>query len=107
MNNHIKKILSEYMLKCVIVTCVLCLCAGAVTAKQRSEYNSKFTPYAVLSVKSAGDELNVNIDNRSYSIDLGKAKEFEKYRKYLYFTPFSCVAFFFDSIYEFFSSFKD
>lgn len=107
MNNHIKKILSEYMLKCVIVTCVLCLCAGVVTAKQRSEYNSKFTPYAVLSVKSVGDELNVNIDDRSYSLDLGKAKELEKYRKYLYFTPFSCVAFFFDSIYEFFSSFKD
>ena len=107
MNREMKKIFSKYMLSCVVVTCLLCLCAGAVTAKQRSEYNSYFTPYAVLSVKTMGSEINFNVDDRKYSFDLGEIKDLAKYRKYLYFTPFSCTVFFFESIYEFFSSFKD
>ena len=107
MNDEMKKILSKYMLSCVIVTCLLCLCAGAVTAKQRSEYNSYFTPYAVLSVKTVGQGINVNVDDKIYSLDFGKLKGIEEYKNYLYFTPFSCAVFFFESIYDFFSSFKD
>ena len=107
MNNEMKKILAKYMLKCVVITCLLCLCAGSVTAKQRSDYNTYFTPYAVLSVKPMGESISVNVDDRSYNIDLRTVKDVSKYRKYLYFTPFSCTVFFFESIYEFFSSFKD
>ena len=107
MNDEMKKILSKYMLYCVVITCLLCICAGAVTAKQRSEYNSYFTPYAVLSVKTMGNQVNINVDEQSFAFDFGKVKDLGEYRKYLYFTPFSCTVFFFESIYEFFSSFKD
>lgn len=107
MNDEMKKILSKYMISCVVVTCLLCLCAGAVTAKQRSDYNTYFTTYAVLSVKTAGEGVSVSIDDRSYNFDAGRLKDLAAYRKYLYFTPFSCTVFFFESIYEFFSSFKD
>ena len=107
MNDEMKKILSKYMLSCVVVTCLLCLCAGAVTAKQRSDYNTYFTTYAVLSVKTADDGISVSVDDRSYRFDTGRLKDLAQYRKYLYFTPFSCTVFFFESIYEFFSSFKD
>ena len=107
MNDEMKKILSKYMLSCVIVTCLLCLCAGAVTAKQRSEYNSYFTPYAVLSVKTVSQGISVSVDDKSYSLDFSRVKDLGNYRKYLYFTPFSCTVFFFESIYDFFSSFKD
>ena len=107
MNNEMKKILSKYMRKCVVITCLLCLCAGVVTAKQRSDYNTYFTTYAVLSVKSIGESISVNVDDRSYNVDLRTVKDVSEYRKYLYFTPFSCTVFFFESIYEFFSSFKD
>ena len=107
MNDEMKKILSKYMLSCVVVACLLCLCAGAVTAKQRSEYNTYFTPYAVLSVKNIGEEISISVDDKHYSIDMCKIKDLSQYRKYLYFTPFSCTVFFFESIYEFFSSFKD
>lgn len=106
MNNEMKRIISRYLFRCVVITCVLCFCAGAVTVKQRSEYNSCFTSYAVMSVKNTGEAINVSVDDKSYSVDFGRIKDFAVYRKYLYFTPFSCVAFFFDSIYELFSSFK-
>ena len=107
MNKEMKKILSAFLLKCVVLTCLLCLCAGTVIAKQRSDFNSYFTPYAVLSVKNVSQGINVKVDDKSYSIDFGKIKELEKYKDYLYFTPFSCSVFFFESLYEFFSSFKD
>ncbi len=107
MNSEIKKTFSKFFFKCVVVTCLLCFCAGIVTAKQRSEYNAHFTSYAVLSVKNQGTAIQVNVDEESYSFDFGKVKELGRYKNYLYFTPLSSVMFFFDSIYEFFSSFKD
>lgn len=107
MNSEIKKLLSEFVFRCVLVTCLLCFCAGAVTAKQRSEYNSHFTEYAVLTVKNQGDSINFSLDEESYSLDFSRLKKLKKYKNYLYFTPFSSVMFFFDSFYEFFSSFKD
>ena len=107
MNDEMKKILSGYLFRCVVITCLLCFCAGAVTARQRSEYNSYFTPYAVLSVKTVENQLSVNVDEKNYNFDLGVIKDLSQYRKYLYFTPFSCAVFFFESIYDFFSSFKD
>ena len=107
MNAQMKNILSKYLFRCVVITCLLCFCAGIVTARQRSEYNSYFTPYAVLSVKNAGTQLKVSVDEKSYSIDFGRLRKFTAYKNYLYFTPLSSIVFFFDSFYEFFSSFKD
>lgn len=107
MNGETKRILSKFLFACVTVTCLLCFCAGVVTAKQRSDYNSHFTSYAVLSVKNEGTAIEMNVNEDSYSFDLGSLKPLLKYKNYLYFTPFSSVMFFFDSVYEFFSSFKD
>lgn len=102
MNNEMKKILSRYIFRCVIITCLLCFCAGIVTAKQRSEYNSYFTPYAVMTLKNTADTIDLSVDEKHYSLDVTKIKGLAKYRKYLYFTPFSCPLFFFESIYNFF-----
>ena len=107
MNDVMKKILSRYMLRCVVITCLLCFCAGVVTAKQRSEYNSYFTPYAVMTLKSADNVIDLSVDEKHYSFDMGKLKALEKYRNYLYFTPFSVGVFFFDSFFSLFNTFKD
>ena len=107
MNREMKKILSQYCLRCVIITCLLCFCTGIITAKQRSEYNSYFTPYAVMTIKSNSSAIDLSVDERHYSVDMSALKDFEKYRNYLSFSPFSAIVFFFESISEFFSSFKD
>ena len=107
MNKEMKKILSRYFFRCVIITCLLCFCTGIITAKQRSEYNSYFTPYAVMTLKSGSDTIDLSVDEKHYSVDVRALKDLAKYRSYLYFTPFSATVFFFESIYDFFSSFKD
>ena len=107
MNKEMKRILSDFLLKCVVLTCLLCLCAGAVTAKQRSDFNTYFTPYAVMTLKSSDNVISMSIDEKNYSFDLSEIKSLGTYGNYLYFTPFSCTFFLFESLYEFFSSFKD
>ena len=102
-----RRIISTFLVCCVVMTCLLCFFAGAVTAKQRSEFNSYFTPYAVMMVSSSSDTISVTVDKKNYSFDISEVKSLAKYRKYLYFTPFSCGVFFFESLCEFFSSFKD
>lgn len=101
MNKEMKKIVSKFLLYCVILTCLLCLTAGAVTAKQRSEFNSYFTPYAVLTVKNTDNGISLKVDEKDYRIDLSKLKELSAYRNYLYFTPFSAAVFFFESFFDF------
>ena len=106
MNKELKKILSRYLTVCVVLTCLMCLMAGAVTAKQRSEYNSYFTPYAVMSLKSNNESITLSVDDKAYSFDFSSLKKLKPYRKYLYFTPFSCSIFFFESVLSIFSTFK-
>ena len=107
MNREMKKILSAFLLKSVVLTCLLCLIAGAITAKQRSDFNSYFTPYADMTLNSTSDAISMTVDGKNYSLDFSELKSLGRYRNYLYFTPFSCTVFFFESIWEFFSSFKD
>ena len=104
MNKEMKKIVSKYLLWCVVLTCLLCLFAGAVTAKQRSEFNSYFTPYAVLTVKNTNSGISLSVDEKNYSFDLGELKKLSRYRDYLYFTPFSAAVFFLESLFDFLSA---
>lgn len=106
MNNEMKKILSRYLLACVILTCIMCLLAGTVTAKQRSEYNSYFTPYAVMTLQSSNEKITVTVDDTDYSFSFDSFRELLPYRKYLYFTPFSCLTFFLESVLSVFNTFK-
>ena len=106
MNKEMKRLLSKYIFRCVIITCLLCFCAGVVTAKQRSEYNTYFTPYAVMTLKNTADTIDITVDEKQYSLDMNQIKGLKKYRKYLYFTPFSSSVLFFESIFSLFSTFK-
>lgn len=106
MNREMKKILSRYFFSCVIVTCLLCFCTGIITAKQRSEYNSYFTPYAVMTLKSSNNKIDLRVDEKQYTVDMSDLKGLSKYHNYLYFTPFSCGVFFFESFFSLFSTFK-
>lgn len=105
MNSEIKKTVSKFLVHCVVLTCLLCFCAGAVTAKQRSEFNSYFTPYAVFTVKNVNNEISLNLDEKSYSFDFSELKGLSKYRNYLYFTPFSSAVFFLESLFDFLGDF--
>ncbi len=107
MNKEMKKIISGFLFCCVVLACLLCFSAGAVTAKQRSEFNSYFTPYAVLTLKNTNSRIRLSVDEKNYSFDLNELKNLTKYRKYLYFTPFSTSVFFLESLFDFLNTFNE
>ena len=102
MNEEMKKILSRFFLVSVLITCFTLLGAGTLTAKHRSEYNTYRTEYAVLTLKASGERLDLEVEGRCFSFDLSALKKVQRYRKWLYFTPFSTVFFFGESVYDFF-----
>lgn len=104
MNDEMKRILSRYFLVSVIIACLTLSAAGTLTAKQRSEYNSYRREYAVLTLKAQGSKVDLKVDDKQYSLDFLPLKKAEEYKRWLYFTPFSTVFFFGESVYEFFSA---
>lgn len=102
MNEEMKKILSRFFLVSVIIACFTLLGAGVLTAKQRSEYNSYRTEYAVLTLKTQGGRIDLSVDDKQYSLDLAPLKKADDYRQLLYFTPLSTFLFFGEAVYEFF-----
>ncbi len=104
MNEEMKKILSRFFLVSVVIACLTLIGAGTLTAKQRSEYNSYRTEYAVLTLKSHNGRINLSVDEKQYTLDVSSLKKAEEYKQWLYFTPFSTLFFFGESLYEFFSS---
>lgn len=103
MNDEMKKIISRFLFVSVIISCFTLLGAGTLTAKQRSEYNSYRTEYAVLSMKSYGSKIAVKLDEREYSFDLPSFKKLKDSSEWIYITPFSPFFFFGECIFDIFS----
>lgn len=102
-NDEMKKILSQFLLVSVIISCLTLLGAGTLTAKQRSEYNSYRTEYAVLTLKASGKKIDLNVDEKSYSVDFSHLKIPDDVKQWLWVTPLSCLLLLGECIFDFFS----
>lgn len=100
MNNEMKRILSSFFMTAVIIYCLSFVCVGAVTARQRSEYNTYCREYAVLALKSQGEKLSVSLDEKKLDFDLSRLKLPQEYRGYVYVTPLAGLALFYESVKE-------
>ncbi|MBQ7296598.1 MAG: hypothetical protein IJW86_10495 [Clostridia bacterium] len=103
MNDEMKKILSRFLLVSVMIACFTLFGAGSLTAKQRSEYNSYRTEYAVLTLKTAGSTINLNVSEKNYSVDLSLLQVPHKVKDMLWMTPLSCFLFLGECIFDIFS----
>ncbi len=104
MNDEMKKIISQFLFVSVMISCFTLFGAGSLTAKQRSEYNSYRTEYAVLTLKAQGNKIDLTLDEKNYSMDLPSLQKLKNYREWIYLTPFAPVFFFGECISDIFSS---
>lgn len=106
MYKEMKKIFCKFWFTNLIICCILMFFVGTTAAKQKSEYNISYQQYAVFSMKTSSEKLEMNIDDKAISIDLKSLDIAEKAEKYTLGTPFYCVVYFFrnlsDVINEFF-----
>lgn len=91
MNDDMKRLLSRFLCVSVLIGCFVLLFVGTITAKQRSEYNSYRTEYAVLTVKSQNRRVSVEVGENSFNLDLSPMKEIDKYKNLILLTPLSPI----------------
>ncbi len=103
MNDEMKKIISHFLFVSVIISCLTLLSAGTLTAKQRSEYNSYRTEYALLTFKTSDRKIDLSLDDKKYTFDFSRFRLDEEQVEWLYLTPASVFLFLGECIFDIFS----
>ncbi|MBE6774892.1 MAG: hypothetical protein E7543_01730 [Ruminococcaceae bacterium] len=95
MNNEMKKLLSGFLFSGVLICCLGLLAVGSITASQKSAKNTFDRAYAVMSVKSTGKGLEINMGEDKYSFDVSAADKIKEYEDYILLSPLAGIYYFF------------
>ncbi len=87
MNDEMKKILSGFLFTSVIICCLGLLSAGSITASQKTAKNTFDKAYAVMSVKSTRERLEINMGEKAFSMKLNLRDKIKEYEDYIILTP--------------------
>ena len=98
MYKEMKKIFCKFWFTNLVICCVLIFFVGTLTAKQKSEYNISYQQYAVMSMKTNSEKLEMSVDNKTISIEFKDLAIAEKAEKYTLCTPFYCVVYFIQNL---------
>lgn len=98
MYKEMKKIFCKFWFTNFIICCVLMFFVGITAAKEKSEYNISYQQYAVLSMKTNSEKIEMSVDNKSISIDFKKLNLEQNANKYTLGTPFYCVVYFIQNL---------
>lgn len=102
MNKEMKKLLGKFFFVNVVISCMILLSSGSITAAQRTAYNAYLREYAVLSMNSEGEKVKMQGLSRDISFTVPEKGEIEKFGRYLKLTPFASVVFLLEAITDFF-----
>ncbi len=94
MNNEMKRLLSRFLFVNVLICCMGLLATGSITASQKSAKTTFDKAYAVMSVKSTGKKLEINMGEEKYNLDVNLTERIKKYEDYIMLTPAASVYYF-------------
>ncbi len=89
MNDEMKKMFSRFLFVSVIICCFGLLAAGSITASQKSAKNTFDKAYAVMSVRTTKEKIEVNMGEKAFSMSLGLRDKIKEYEDYIILTPFA------------------
>ena len=107
MNREMKRVISKYFFTTGVISCIILLFCGCITASQRSAYNAYLTRYSVISMKSEGESLKMQGFEKDINLQLPGKEQTEKLRRCMRFSPFASVVFFGECLEEMLQSFSD
>lgn len=91
MNDEMKKLLSRFLFSSVLICCLGLLASGSITASQKSAKNTFDKAYAVMSVKSTSEKIEVNMGERNFTLSLDLSEKIKEYEDYIILTPLASV----------------
>lgn len=91
MNDEMKKILSRFLFSSVLICCLGLLASGSITASQKSAKNTFDKAYAVMSIKSTNEKIEVNMGEKNFTLKLGLGEKIKEYEDYIILTPLASV----------------
>ena len=100
MNDEMKKLLSRFLFTSVIICCLGLLASGSITASQKSAKNIFDRVYAVMSMKSSSDKLEINMGEEKFTLNINIADKIKRYEDYIILTPLASVYYFGKSAYK-------
>ena len=93
-----KKAIRKFILTNSIILCLSLIILGAVTVKQRSDYNMYRSDYTVLSLNKKDDNITLNVNGKQRAeFDFSPLSRLESKKKYLKYTPFGSAYYFIES----------
>lgn len=107
MNREMKHIIRKYFFTVGVISCIILLFCGCITASQRSAYNAYLTPYSVISMKSEGEKLKMQGLEKDIALPLPEKEQMERFRRYMKFSPLASVVFFGECLEEMLQSFSE
>ena len=84
---EIKILMKKFIFVTVVIFCVLTVTGGALTVKQRTEYNMYLKDYSVVSVSSGAQGVNIRLNENSYSFNTEPVFTLIKRGNYAAFSP--------------------
>lgn len=94
MNDEMKKLLSRFLFVSVLICCFGLFASGSITASQKSAKNTFDKAYAVMSVKSTSEKIEVNMGEQEFSMNLDIKEKIKEYEDYIILTPLASVYYF-------------
>lgn len=100
MNSEMKRMFSKFIFMNTAIACALLFFCGSITVSERTAYNTYLRQYAVLSMKSEGEKVELQGLKENITFTLPEKEEIEKFGRYMKLTPLASAVFFCESVYD-------
>lgn len=89
-----KKLLTKFCFINTVIICTVTFFCGTLTASEKTAYNIYLREYSVLSMVNTSKSINMDVDGKSFTVNLPPKDKLDKLRRYLKLTPFATAVYF-------------
>lgn len=89
-----KRLLTVFFFVNTVIICAVAFFCGTLTASERTAYNIYLRDYSVMSMVSSSQNIQMEVDGRSFTLALPSEEKADKFRRYMKLTPFATAVYF-------------
>ena len=93
MYKETKRMLAQFCFVNTVIACVIIFLCGTLTASQKTAYNIYLREYSVLTLASTSQRVNMNVDDKTVTLNFPDGEKREMLWRYLKLTPLASLVF--------------